>query len=298
MASTQQYLQELAESEQSDGGDSDCARVREALAALSRRAEQLGRIEPHLQEQKQHVATEPEAKRMRVAGKGKPVAYNVQTAVDSLHGLIAAHEVTNDSNDRQQLLPTALLAKEALQVDTLQVIADAGYHNAEHAHGCNESGIVAAVPMQASASSEEGLFPKARFDYQPSDDSYRCPAGQVLRRYKIDRKKGTSYYQTKACGDCPLKPQCTKATLRSISRERHAAAAEAAAERFTADLRRQRRCLAEHPFGTLKWLMPRFLLRGLAGARTETSLAVTAYNLKRSIRLLGVHALIANLQPG
>lgn len=58
-----------------------------------------------------------------------------------------------------------------------------------------------------------------------------------------------------------------------------------------------RKCLTEHPFGNLKWLMgvPRFLLRGRAGAGIEMALAVTAYNIKRVINIVGVPQLLAQL---
>jgi hypothetical protein len=41
---------------------------------------------------------------MATAGRGKAiVGYNVQTAVDTKHHLIVAHEVTNVGSDRSQL---------------------------------------------------------------------------------------------------------------------------------------------------------------------------------------------------
>jgi IS5 family transposase len=60
-----------------------------------------------------------------------------------------------------------------------------------------------------------------------------------------------------------------------------------------------RREMAEHPFGTMKWLMghPRFLVRGLIKAKAELALTVLSYNLKRVINILGVPALLKALQP-
>jgi transposase len=61
-------------------------------------------------------------------------------------------------------------------------------------------------------------------------------------------------------------------------------------ERATAAVMRRRRCTVEHPFATLKYRIfghPRFLLRGVAGARIEIGLATMAYNLKRMINVLG-----------
>ena len=56
------------------------------------------------------------------------------------------------------------------------------------------------------------------------------------------------------------------------------------------------RSIVEHPFGNLKqWLFGngRFLLRQLKGARAEMALAVQAYNLKRAIKVMGAHQLMA-----
>lgn len=46
----------------------------------------------------------------------------------------------------------------------------------------------------------------------------------------------------------------------------------------------------EQPFATIKYRIfghPRFLLRGLAVAQTEISLATLVYNLKRMLNVLG-----------
>jgi transposase len=61
-------------------------------------------------------------------------------------------------------------------------------------------------------------------------------------------------------------------------------------DRATSAAMRLRRTTVEHPFGTLKYRIfghPRLLLRGLTGARTEMSIAIMAYNLKRIVNILG-----------
>ena len=57
---------------------------------------------------------------------------------------------------------------------------------------------------------------------------------------------------------------------------------------------RVRRQTVEHPFGTLKaWMgATHFLTRTLKRVRTEMSLQVLAYNLKRAIAIKGAEALI------
>ena len=64
------------------------------------------------------------------------------------------------------------------------------------------------------------------------------------------------------------------------------------------DSMRIRRQTVKHPFGALKaWMgATHFLTRGLEKVRTEMSLQVLAYNLKRVMNLLGVTELMAVLR--
>jgi hypothetical protein len=57
----------------------------------------------------------------------------------------------------------------------------------------------------------------------------------------------------------------------------------------TPEASRLRRQTVEHPFGTLKaWMgASRFLTRTLPRVRTEMSLHVLAYNLKRMLQIFG-----------
>ena len=74
------------------------------------------------------------------------MGYNVQAAVDAKHHLIVAHEVTNDGNDRSQLSPMALAAREAMGKIKLQADADRGYYNGPEIKACEEAGIAASCP--------------------------------------------------------------------------------------------------------------------------------------------------------
>ena len=59
-----------------------------------------------------------------------------------------------------------------------------------------------------------------------------------------------------------------------------------------------RRQTVEHPFGTLKaWMgATHFLTRTLDKVRTEISLHVLAYNLKRMITIIGVGPLLQTIR--
>ena len=114
---------------------------------------------------------------------------------------------------------------------------------------------------------------------------------------RSDRKSDLDIYRhLTACFDCPLKPRCTPDKLKRIKRWRH----EAVLDRMQARLDRMpdamgvRRRTVEHPFGTLKaWMgATHFLTRTLAKVRTEMSLHVLAYNMKRMIKVFGVAPLM------
>jgi hypothetical protein len=64
------------------------------------------------------------------------------------------------------------------------------------------------------------------------------------------------------------------------------------------DAAKLRRQTVEHPFGTLKFWMgsTHFLTRTLPHVRTEMSLNLLAYNMKRAINILGAKTLMAAMR--
>ncbi len=279
------------------------ADVATAIAALKARQAQLQEQARELADRglKQLVETEPEAKLMRTP-HGHAVAYNAQMAVDAKHKLIVGFELTSDGNDQQQLHPMAAQGKQAVGADQITAVADTGYSNGEHGARCEHEGITAIVPRAATVNPKGSeYFSRDQFSYDRESDSWRCPAGATLRLYKTSHTQKKKEYTTAACRSCPLKPRCTKAARRVIVRDFYEDARETMHRRATADpvWMKHRREMAEHPFGTMKWLMahPRFLLSGLRKAKAELALGVLSYNLKRVVNILGVPALLRALAP-
>jgi len=237
---------------------------------------------------------EPEAQFMRTRDGIAP-AYNVQTAVDSEHGLIVAQQVTTEATDNRTLLPMAEAAKQALgSPETLNIIADAGYSNGEQAAQCEAQGIVPHVPANRAVNNQgDGtLFDRSLFVYDEKTDTFRCPAKKPLTRKQVLKHKKAIQYAASAqdCRECQLKQRCTIADRRYLKRHLHDDILQRMNERATVQLMRLRRCTVERPFALLKWVIlghPQFLLRGLAGAQVETCLATMAYNLKTMLRVLG-----------
>lgn len=300
------YLAEMDEADRAEAADqAGPSDVAAALEALKSRREEIQAQARALAREglTQRVIGEPEARLMKTARHGHQVAYNAQSAVDGQHGLIVAFDLTSDGNDFGQLQPMAEQAKAMLEEETITVVADTGYSNGEQARACAEAGITAAVPRPETVQTKgEGLFSRDAFSYDAATDSWTCPAGATLTRFKTSQAHQSFYYKTRACAGCALRAQCTTAVKgRSITRHFFEDDRQAMHRRTIADpsLMKQRRELVEHPFGTIKWMLgyPRFLVRGIKKARSELALVVLGFNLKRAIAILGVPALLAALQP-
>jgi transposase len=279
-------------------------RLQDKIATLKEQMKALKEIEVQLEAtpDKQISLTDPDARSMKTRGTGI-VGYNVQTAVDTRHHLIVAHEVTNIGVDRDQLSSMAKLARTAMEVQDLTVIADRGYFKGEEILACHEAGITVIVPKSTTSGAKaDGRFDKADFIYGAEKNEYRCPAGQSLiwRFSRIEHGLKLSRYWSSHCQQCPIKEKCTPSTERRISRWENEDVLDAMQTRLdqAPESMRIRRQTVEHPFGTIKLWMgsAHFLTKTLKRVKTEMSLHVLAYNLKRVMNILGPEALMVAMR--
>jgi transposase len=272
--------------------------LQDKIKTMRQQMRRIKRIERRLKSEPdgQLSLTDPDARSMATSGRGSGiVGYNVQTAVDAKHHLIVAHEVTNEGHDRAQLATMAVAARDAMGKTKLQAVADRGYYSGPQIKACHDAGIAAILPKSMTSNAKaEGRFDKGDFIYIARDDEYQCPAGQraIHRSTREENGMQIRRYWSSACPQCPLKAQCTPSDYRRISRWEHEAVLEGVQRRLDKhpDAMMLRRRTVEHVFGTLKHWMgsTHFLTRKLANVRTEMSLHVLAYNLKRVICLLGI----------
>ena len=258
--------------------------LKEKLEKLKSEMQKLEAIEKQVLASpgKQISLTDPDSRSMATSGRGSGVVgYNVQTAVDTENHLIVAHEVTNVGNDTAHLANIAGQAKEVLQAGKLEAIADRGYFDGDQILACEEAGIAMTLPKpMRSGSKSEGRFGRQDFVYLTGEDVYRCPAKQKLtyRFTTEDKGRKQRHYSTNACGECPLKTECTKAKQRIIERWEHEPVLEAAQKRLDENPQamRTRRETVEHPFGTIKMRMgaTHFLTKTLPKVATEMALCV------------------------
>jgi hypothetical protein len=144
------------------------------------------------------------------------VCYNVQTAVDAKHKLIAAFEVTNDGNDKNHLTPMAVTAEENMEAEKVSAVVDTGYDSVQDIVAGMEAGLdihVAGTDYDICVPAEErGAVITVHKDgrcvlFYEERNIVLCPMGKVL--YPAFYKKGRGVFNNpEACTGCTCR--CTK----------------------------------------------------------------------------------------
>jgi transposase len=280
--------------------------LKDKILKLKERQTKVGQRLEKLQQsgESQLSATDPDSRGMK-GNSGHLVGYNVQGAVDSKHHLLAVLEATNSVADQGQLATVAQATKEALQIEKAEVLADGGYYKNQDIKACQDMGLEPYVPeVENSPSERAGLYGKEDFRYDAITDTHWCPTGEQLKLRRKTRDKGNillNYDNPGACAKCPLKHKCTTSKYRTVTRWEHEEhiqrmkrAMAAAPEKI-----KLRKTLIEHPWGTIKWLLPGgFLLRGLKKVAAEVSLVHWAYNFKRALAVVGLKRLLEVVKVG
>lgn len=149
-----------------------------------------------------------------------------------------------------------------------------------------------------------------------------CPAGEILRQKSLKRNGLIRYCNKLACKKC--KSKCTASEFKEadfskdqiikkprgtrknrtqlyegldLERSKRMSVIKRKIQyvlRLDQNKMNQRKCLSEHPFGTIKRALGHyyFLLKGFAKVEAEMSLFCLSYNLRRIINIIGVPNLI------
>ena len=151
-----------------------------------------------------------------------------------------------------------------------------------------------------------------------------CPEGAILRQKSIKRNGDIRYCNKLACKHC--KNKCTKSAFREadfskdklvmkvkgynnnndndkpdtgIKVSKKVVTTQKVRFRFKLDEKKmnERKCLSEHPFGTVKRAvgMSYLLLKGKTKVVGETALMLLSYNLRRAISIKGVENMVKAL---
>jgi len=298
-----EYFEELDKNDDEESGIKDFTKkeLKEEINSLQKRKEEYEKLQEQLENSgnTQICLTDSDSRLMRTGHNGKDVCYNVQVAADEKHNLIVDYEVTNHENDLNELSNISIKAKETLEVEEIETLADVGYYNGKEIKKCFENGITPYVSKPKSSGTDK-KFNKSKFKYYSEKDVYVCPNDSELKfKKKKKGKNGEIYkvYRGKNCNQCKLKEKCTKSkTGREVRRWEHEEILDEMAKRYelNKEKTKKRKHIIEPVFGCLKrnFNQGYMLLKGIPEVSAEFSLSALAYNIKRVENIVGIKKLI------
>jgi transposase len=284
-------------------------RLKEALKELEQLEQSRSKNQEKTKEKKKQPrasSTDPQARVMLGAKGAYAPSYNVQISTDAEAKIIVGVDVSQSSSDAGELEPAVQRIEANLGQKPEQMVVDAAYPTQEAIEAMAEKGIDLIGPLVARKKPSwdvlkrngvsAAFYPQA-FSYDPSTDSYRCPAGQRLSFETEERQGGWVKRRYRArradCRSCPFQSQCCPGTKKGRSLLRMEKTAQLAA--FEAKMQseqaqqiyKQRAEVAEFPNAWIKEKigLRQFRLRGLIKVGLEVLWACLTYNICQWIRL-------------
>ena len=180
-----------------------------------------------------------------------------------------------------------------------------------------DSAVLNMTPEEMRAKALEGFFVR-----DAARNLVYCPQGEILRQKSEKRNGNIRYCNRLACKRCKCKCTTSKFKEADFSKDTLIKPANSHKKqninnedkpkiprttivkkvvRYVLHLDQNkmnnRKCLSEHPFGTIKRTLGQyyFLLKGFAKVEAEMSMFCLSYNLRRAITMKGVPALLAAL---
>jgi len=248
--------------------------------------------------------------------------YTPMAAVETKGGFIVDADVLADADEGSVTVSTVDRIATTYGEGPGQLLADSAHGSGENLAALAQRGVEGYIPpprrgdgpapAAARADPSQALPPdvwprlprnsrkmldRRAFVYDRAAEVYWCPLGRRLTLAGEHAKHGRPYRRYRAensCRGCPLQPECTtsKEGRRLVYRDRHEDLRETMDARLSTAAGRatygRRAPVVEAPFGHIKTQMHlrQFLLRGLAGVRTEWLWVCTAYNLSKLVRAL------------
>ena len=319
------YLEELDKLDEAVKSESQLAsenRVKSLEEVISILTERKAVFEEYRErvsggEETQISLTDPDSRLMKTKD-GMAVCLNIQTAVDSKNKLVVEFEVGNQAQDKNLMSPMAKKASEILETEHMIIVADNGYDSVSDVAQVlaeKNTPVVAGgdyefwYPTTEEEAEEVTDYDEtiARSVYWPDRNVYICPMGKFLYpSCYVKSKHIAKYANTKECFCCTKK--CTR--MKYYYAERRMNLSEFSKEYDDSpvplkkirvlqnkEIAAQRKCIVEHPFGTIKRDMgiAYLLLRTIPKAEGELSLAFLAFNIKRALNIVGIQNLLAVL---
>jgi transposase len=239
--------------------------------------------------------TDPQSAWVARRGMDPFFAYDANYLIDNKAGIILDAEGTR-ANRIAEIAVTQTMVERVRRRFDLQpqrLAGDTVYGAVRLLKWLVDRKITPHVPVWDKSARPNGTFSRADFVFDRERNIYVCPGGAVLTSTgNIDQGLIVNYRANKNdCSICSLKPKCTTAVARKVTRDvdedvRDRVRALANTDAF-AQSRRERKKV-EMRFAHMKRILrlDRLRLRGLSGARDEVLLTATAQNLRRLVKFL------------
>jgi len=251
--------------------------------------------------------TDPEARVMKQSDGGYAPSYNAQISTDAKEKVIVGVGVSQCGSDYEELVPAEEKLEETMGSAPEQMVTDGGFVSRENILAMKGRGIDFIGPMGVGVAQSAGqmkrrgvdlsFYPEA-FHYDAVSDTYRCPAGKILRPDGEEKRPGRTNYKYRAsaadCQKCIFKEKCCpqnetmgRAIVRGVDDPVVVAHKEKMETEEAKQIYRQRGAVAEFPNAWIKDKigLRQFRLRGLIKVGMEVLWACLTYNIKQWIRL-------------
>jgi IS5 family transposase len=163
--------------------------------------------------------SDPDAAMVSRGQKDSRPPYHHHRAIDDQKGVITAVETTPGSVTENRKLLVLLEQHESHAGSAAEiVVGDHKYGTQDNFVACQQRGLITHLGDASKGQDHhkaQGIFPESAFVYDAPSDTYRCPAGEVLRPRRVHPVRHTMEYKApaRACASCLLRAQCTRAKL-------------------------------------------------------------------------------------
>jgi transposase len=239
--------------------------------------------------------TDPQAAWVARKGVDPFFAYDANYLIDNKAGIIVDAEGTRANRTAEIDIAGAMIdrVKRRFGLRPERLAGDRAYGAVRLLKALADRNITPHVPVWDKSARPDGTFSRADFVFDQERNIYICPGGAVLTSTGNIDQGHTVYYRANKndCSACPLKPKCTTAPMRKVTRDvnediRDRVRALASTEGFRRSARERKK--VEMRFAHMKRIfkLDRLRLRGLSGAKDEVLLTATVQNLRRLAKLL------------
>src|ERR1700728_4413890 len=239
--------------------------------------------------------TDPQATWVARPGLDPFFAYDANYLIDNKAGIIIDAVGTRANRTVEIAITKTMVDRVERRFDLRpqRLAGDTVYGAVRLLKWLVDRNITPHVPVWDKSARSDGTFSRADFVFDRERNVYICPGGAELTSTGNIDQGHIVYYRAnkKDCSACLLKPQCTTAAMRKVTRDLNEDVRDrvrALADTEDVQQSRRERKRGEMRFAHMKRILrlDRFRLRGLSGVRDEVLLTATAQNLRRLARLL------------